>query len=588
MTIIGKALKISFVTQSRVSLIIRIAGFLTAFLPILISKTLKHFTDQVQSLYSRGVEQFALVLGTFAVLAALYIVQLLYSSLQSYYAEKDTINVQAYIKETILRCSCRVQYKYIENYNDFKEKISFAETYAGYRVAQSMQSITTWIQNLIAFLSIVYVLFEVNGWIVAALIATSVPAVILAYLQKDEDYRLKTKWMKEGALVIHYFHDCCNQRSLNEVRFFGLFEFLKGKWRTSANHYIAMKNKMTKVHVLYNSIADILRSSVYIVILFIVAKEIFDNPAVGLGAFMLVLTLAGQMQEVTAKLFIHVAYFISDVKYMKDFFKLDNMEQEKLDDESVPLDKADICFHNVEFSYPGSTYRALNELNIMIKQGEKVAIVGENGSGKTTFVNLLCGMYEPDRGTISVNGQSITEKLSTVRRSLSAVFQDFGKYEASIRENITVSDNRKRGTDEELQTLSEQTEAFDFIKDQPHQFDKVIGSFHEDGNNLSGGQWQKLAITRAAYRDKARIMVLDEPTAALDPVAEEELYRNFSKLTGDKTTILVSHRLGIASIVDRVLVFDQGQIVEDGSHTSLILRNGIYAKMYRSQAEFYN
>ncbi|MDF2722350.1 MAG: hypothetical protein K0Q59_2025 [Paenibacillus sp.] len=587
MKIVGKALTISFRTRSRVSIAITILGFVMAFLPVLISITLRQFTDEVQALHGKGTEQVSLALGTFGILMVLYISQLLYSGLQNYYTGIDTLNVQAYIKETILRCTCRVKYKYLESYDDFKEKIVFAETYAGYRVAQSMQSITAWLQNLLAFLSIIYVLYEVNGWIVAALIATSIPAVILAYKQKDEDYRLKTKWMKEGAFVIHYFHDCCAPRSLNEVRFFGIFDFLKQKWRSSADQYIAVKNKMTKVHVLYNAIADLLRNSVYIVIVIIVVQEIFHNPAIGLGAFMLVLTLAGQLQEVTAKLFVGSAYFISDIRYMRDFLDLENIEQENLDDAATPFDQADICFQNVHFSYPGSAYPALQQLNVTIKQGEKVAIVGENGSGKTTFVNLLCGMHEPDSGTITVNGQHITERLSAVRRSLSAVFQDFGKYEATIRDNITVSDSRKTCSDEALSKLSEQTGALDFIKDQPRRFNEIVGSFNDDGNNLSGGQWQKLAITRAAYRDQARVMILDEPTAALDPIAESDLYRNFSKLTADKTTILISHRLGIASIVDRVLVFDKGRIVEDGSHSALLSKNGLYAKLYRSQAKFY-
>jgi ABC-type multidrug transport system fused ATPase/permease subunit len=171
---------------------------------------------------------------------------------------------------------------------------------------------------------------------------------------------------------------------------------------------------------------------------------------------------------------------------------------------------------------------------------------------------------------------------------MSVVFQDFGKYEASIRENITVSDSSKAATDEQLKELAERTGAYDFIKDQKHGFDEIVGSFSEEGNNLSGGQWQKVAITRAAFRDNARIMVLDEPTAALDPIAEADLYRNFADLTGDRTTILISHRLGITRIVDRILVFDDGRIVEDGTHTELMDHDGVYAKMYRAQAQWYS
>ena len=201
-------------------------------------------------------------------------------------------------------------------------------------------------------------------------------------------------------------------------------------------------------------------------------------------------------------------------------------------------------------------------------------------------MNLLCALFEPDSGTITMGGEDIHVNLSATRKTLSAVFQDFARYEASLRENITVSSNRKI-SDADLRELCERTGAWEFIEAQPDGLDEVVGSFSTSGNNLSGGQWQKMALTRCAYRDNAKIMVLDEPTAALDPIAEAELYRSFTDLTGDRTTILISHRLGITQLVDRILVFDDGRIVEDGDHKTLLERGGLYAKMYHAQAQWY-
>jgi ABC-type multidrug transport system fused ATPase/permease subunit len=184
-----------------------------------------------------------------------------------------------------------------------------------------------------------------------------------------------------------------------------------------------------------------------------------------------------------------------------------------------------------------------------------------------------------------MGGEDIHTHLSKTRRTLSAVFQDFAKYEASIRENITVSDKSSANCD--LEKLCKKTGAWEFIESQPDGIDEVVGSFSASGNNLSGGQWQKIALTRCAYREDAKIMVLDEPTAALDPLAEADLYRSFSDLTGDRTTILISHRLGITQLVDRILVFDEGRIVEDGDHKTLLANGGLYAKMYQAQAQWY-
>ena len=263
------------------------------------------------------------------------------------------------------------------------------------------------------------------------------------------------------------------------------------------------------------------------------------------------------------------------------------MEHEEIDVHAAPYPEYGIEFKNVSFAYPNTDRTVLKNINVTIKPGEKVAIVGENGSGKTTFVNLLCGIYSPSSGSISIGGHDLMENLSRSRQTLSAIFQEFGRYETTIRENITISDQTRKASEQELQDLTEQIDAYSFISTQPKGFDEVVGNFSETGNNLSGGQWQKLAICRAAYRDKAKIMVLDEPTAALDPMAETVLYRNFTGLTGDRTTLLISHRLGIASLVDRVLVFDNGQIVEDGTHAQLLQKGGLYAKMYQAQSQWY-
>ena len=186
-----------------------------------------------------------------------------------------------------------------------------------------------------------------------------------------------------------------------------------------------------------------------------------------------------------------------------------------------------------------------------------------------------------------MGGESIYTDVSRTRRTLSAAFQDFARYETSIRENIVVSDRRRMPEDAEVEAVARRNGAWEFISAQPHGMDEVVGSFSETGNNLSGGQWQKLALCRCAWRQDAKIMILDEPTAALDPLAEAELYRNFTGLTGDRTTILISHRLGITQLVDRILVFDEGGIVEDGSHEELLKKQGLYARMFQAQAQWY-
>lgn len=170
---------------------------------------------------------------------------------------------------------------------------------------------------------------------------------------------------------------------------------------------------------------------------------------------------------------------------------------------------------------------------------------------------------------------------------MSAIFQRFCQYQDTLRNNITISSPGRSLEDDGILRLAGSTGADEAINGQGNALNEMVGIFSDTGNNLSGGQWQKIAITRALYRDNACIYILDEPTAALDPIGEANIYRNFRQLTGDKTTILISHRLGVASVVDRILVFDKGRVVEDGSHEELMARNGLYAEMYRAQARWY-
>ena len=250
--------------------------------------------------------------------------------------------------------------------------------------------------------------------------------------------------------------------------------------------------------------------------------------------------------------------------------------------------QGNIVFENVSFEYPDDHNIVFTGLDLNIRHGEKVAIVGENGSGKTTFINLLLGLYAPQEGTIMIGNLPLAEHVRSCRKNMSAIFQNFGKYEATIRQNIVISDLDRPEDDRGLLELMEKAGAGALLENQENGLDEMVGSLSDQGNNLSGGQWQRLAITRAAYRENAKIMILDEPTAALDPLTEAELYRNFAKIVAGRTTLFVSHRLGVSKIVDRILVFQDGRIAEDGSHEELMRKNGLYAKMYHAQAQWYN
>jgi len=582
-----KSLKISLKVRGMGSILVSIFGFAMAFLPMLIAVYVRNFSNEIQNAFGRGDAYIAPVVGVFAVLSVMYIMQMLWNSLNSYFEMRNRVKIQMFMRECILRCTCDVQYKYILNYDDFKKRINFVGTEAGDRVAGSIGTTISWLQDIITFISIITVLWAVDMWIVIILVGACIPAILISAKFSDDQYWVQGFYVLPWLMSCSAFFEAIRSTAINDTRFFGAYPWLRSKFERLNTEYVGIKNQVTKKHVFFNSIADIFRSGVYVVILLIVTRQIFDNPTVGIGAFMLVFMMASQLQDVTARIFTVAAQFSSNAAYMRDFFYLDQLEYEMRNSAVSPLDKYSIEFKGVNFTYPNTNRKILKNLNVQIHEGEKVAIVGENGSGKTTFVNLLCALYKPDNGDVAIGGASIYDNISQTRKTLSAVFQDFARYEATIRENITVSDLARGATDDKLREVSESTGAWEFIETQENGLDEIVGSFSPSGNNLSGGQWQKVALARCMYRKDAKIMILDEPTAALDPIAEAELYRNFTDIIGDRTTILISHRLGITQLVDRVLVFDDGCIVEDGTHSELLAQGGLYAKMYQAQAQWY-
>ena len=587
---LAKAFKVSIKIRGSISLLISLLGFPAALLPVLLADLLRRLTDELQLLTgTRGSARSALTV--FIVLVGVYIAQIVITNIQQYVIGLDEVKIQRYLNRTILRHKCEVRYKYIENYDDFQEKIVFTQEYSGRTMARCIGSMITILQLFVAFVGAFISLWSISLFIVLVLIITSVPAAILAYLQQDETFRSRAKWMEEGALAIHYFHMIggggYSIDGLQEIRHYGLFDYLKKRWRTIADQYIAKKNKIMAKHVKYNTIADFLRSVVYVVVLFIAAWEIYQNPAIGLGTFTLVYSLSGQLQTITGDCLVGIMVLAQNVQYMQEFFHLEELDREEYDRKNTVVKTGEITFDNVSFSYPNSDVTVLENVNVRIKDGEKIAIVGENGSGKSTFISLLCGMFDPEKGKITVGGVDVSQNAAATRNAVSVVFQDFAHYETSLRENITVSEKERHATDDEIMDLLKQINVDDVVEEQPNGLDEVVGSFSDKANNLSGGQWQKISIARAAYRKDAKVMILDEPTSALDPIAEAQLYRNFASLTGDKTTILISHRLGITAMVDRILVFQDGQIIEEGSHLELMAKNGHYAQMYREQAKWY-
>lgn len=283
------------------------------------------------------------------------------------------------------------------------------------------------------------------------------------------------------------------------------------------------------------------------------------------------------------------------IDYYNVFMELDEIPIEKpivkLIEKPVifKLDETGIRFEHVTFTYPEQTEPALCDVSFVLDHRTRTALVGRNGSGKSTLIKLMCGLYKPDSGRILINGYDTANMdPNALIRCFSIIFQEYGRYFFTIQENVELGDVEKiHETAEKREQDVKAALHKGLADDLTEKLGQPLGNLSADGIELSGGQWQRLALSRTCYRD-SEILVLDEPTASLDPVAENELYSNFVSMMENRSCILISHRLAVARYVDRILVLQDGALIEDGDHESLMQKNGVYASMYHAQSHWYS
>lgn len=376
------------------------------------------------------------------------------------------------------------------------------------------------------------------------------------------------------------------RRPAAEVRLFGLGSHIVGYWRLLMDRVLAERMGVRRRNV---------RTGV---------PSILITTAI-LGAVMLTLVLQSASGALTAGALVAYIYvtleFVSRLNdvgwriqvlhewlvgltYLQTY--LSNDKSERVGGAKVVHDSPEVVFEEVSFAYLGSMEPALSGIDLRIGSGERVALVGENGAGKTTLAKVLLGLYQPTGGAVKVNGVDL-EKIDkeSWRRLSGAVFQDHVRYSFTVRENIALGSPEGRD-DERLERAARMSGVDEFARELPDGFETPLGKEFEDGHELSGGQWQALAIARLYFRD-ARLLVLDEPTAALDALAELEVYRQLLGVAGGRTVLLVSHRLGSARLADRVIYLKAGRIAEQGTHDELVRAGGEYAEMFEAQAEWY-
>ena len=484
-----------------------------------------------------------------------------------------------------------IDYSYLEDPDilDLKERATFA--------VQSYGALYAIVNSMIKFLTAVFTLIGISGVIIQFNYLFLLIIFVLSALSLAFSYRIVIETQKSMQQIIpvnrkynYYVNQCFNGCQQNDFRIYNMSDMMVDKiadfnvetMRWFDKLYIKIANILS-IQSLINHLTQFVTFT-YGAIRVLSTKL---GPKITLGEFTLLVGASEQFS--TAFMSTVQSYFnlIESLNFLEPFAQFMALpESEENDGDIVPESFETLEFHNVSFTYPKSDKKILNHISFSIHKGEKISIVGLNNAGKSTIVKLICRFYRPDEGEIFYNGKNIEEyDYGEYMKILAVVFQDYKLFPFTIRENIAVG--RSDISDEEIWQVLEETNIKTAIAELPNGLDTYLDKhIHEDGTDFSGGQRQKLAIARSVIK-QGELVILDEPTAALDPLAESEIYEDFHRLVRGRTAIFISHRMSSSVFCDKILLLQDGEIKAFDSHANLMKQNNLYKDLFTTQAKNY-
>ena len=475
---------------------------------------------------------------------------------------------------------------------DFYARMENANREASMRPIQIMSATFSVLSTIISIVSYVIVLFAVSWWAPIVIVIVSIPTTIINFVYRKKNVNYMFFRSKNRRQMEYYASTVIDKDLVKEIRMFNLADTFTEKYQEAFSEYYEGLRKLRISEAMYGLGAALLTSVVYCLLYIFLARGVYRG-SFPVGDFSLYTGAITAISAGVTALITSTSSIYEGTLFIENLISFLNEKPSivPLLDSPRHVDRHvghTIEFRNVFFRYPGSSKDVLKDINVTIRAGETVVIVGFNGAGKTTLVKLLTRLYDPTSGTILLDGHDIREyDVNELYDMFGMIFQDYGKYAVTVSENIRFGDLGRDAGEPEVREAAAHSGADAFIDALPGGYDTPLMRYFEDnGTELSGGQWQKLAIARAFYTD-SDILILDEPTASLDPMAEQEIFNQFNELRLDKTSIFISHRLSSATIADTILVMVDGRIVEKGNHRELMALGGEYYTLFTTQAARY-
>lgn len=585
----GKAVGLVWQTSRSLTFVLAIVTVVAGLLPAAIAYVGKLIVDGVVLAHQSGIERDRLItLGYLGIEAIL--VALLAGSQRGLTISQSLLRVLLGQKVNllILQKALTLDLVHFED-SEFYDKMTRARREASSRPLSLVSSTFSIVQNAISLITYGGLLLQFSFWAVVVLLLSAVPAFVAETRFAGEAFRI-FRWRAPETREQTYLETLIAREDFaKEVKLYQLGAMLLERYRSIFNRLYGEDRDLTLRRGVWGYLLSLLSTAAfYLAYAWIVVEAIAGR--LSLGDMTMYLMVFRQGQTTFSSTLTSIGGMYEDNLYLSNLYEF--LEQPI----SLPKGKATqglipgdgIRFENVSFIYPGSNKLALHNVSFRIQAGEKLAIVGENGSGKTTLIKLLTRLYNPDKGRILLDGLDLQEwNLGVLQRRIGVIFQDFIRYQFTVGENIGVGDVNHIEDRHLWQIAADKGMALPVIEQLPDSFGTQLGKWFRGGQELSGGQWQKIALSRAFMRNKADILVLDEPTAAMDAEAEFQIFERLRSLTQNQMAILISHRFSTVRMADKIMVLSGGEVVEQGTHEELLQAGGRYAHLFRLQAAGY-
>lgn len=563
-----------------------VLSVLRSAFPLILIWLLKEVVDVITKAATGGsaTQNISLLLPVTA-LAAVWFLDEASSDFSNYVRKKQALKLEVYMYGLLHSKAIKLDLINFER-PEYFDCLSRASREAPWRPNSILNNMVSLLRGILSLMLMAGLILTLHWALAVLLLVANIPGIWLRLYYADILYNFQRRQTPEARKSAYFNWLLTGDRPSRELRLFGLGNYFMDLFKKSFLKQKEEEINIIRRRTLIELISNLFKGSALLITLLFIAHQTI-NGKISLGQMAMFLLAFRQGMIYIKDLFGSLAGLYEDGLFIGDTFEFLNLKEKVIAEEPIisPANlKKKIEVGNLSFTYPGNNFKTINNASFEIRKGEIIALVGPNGAGKSTLVRLLCRLYDPDSGNIKYDGNEIRNMdPDEYRKHFSVIFQDFMLYNLTAGENIRMGNIDEKNPQKKIKASASITGIHELINKLPSGYETPIGNLFDDSRELSWGEWQKIALARALFRE-APVLILDEPSSSLDADTEHDIFSRFREIVKGRTSILISHRFTNVSLADRIIVLDKGSVAETGTHDELMKAGGLYFTMFTKQS----